>query len=105
MVTQVDVNQLVTACERGEVVIDVREPFEFAAGHVPCARHIPMHRVPLRLAEIPADRSVYVVCASGNRSWQVCQYLERQGIAAFNVSGGTSAWQAAGLPIKQGAAA
>jgi rhodanese-related sulfurtransferase len=105
MVNQVDVREVSAACERGEVVIDVREPFEFASGHIPCARHIPMHLVPLRIDEIPSDRAVYVVCASGNRSWQVCQFLERQGIAAFNVNGGTSAWQAAGLPLKQGVVA
>lgn len=105
MVNQIDISELAAACERGEVVIDVREPFEFASGHVPSARHIPMHLVPLRLDEIPADRSVYIVCASGNRSWQVCQYLDRQGITAINVNGGTSAWQAAGLPIELGAVA
>lgn len=105
MVNQVDVNELAAACQRDEVVLDVREPFEFAAGHVPCARHLPMHLVPLQLAEIPTDAAVYVICASGNRSWQVCQYLERQGVTAYNVMGGTAAWQAMGLPLEQGAAA
>lgn len=103
MVNQVDANELAAACQRGEVVIDVREPFEFAAGHVPGARHLPMHLVPLQLDDLPKNESVYVICASGNRSWQVCQYLERQGVTAFNVMGGTSAWQALGLPLEQGA--
>lgn len=105
MVNQVDVHELAAACQRGEVVLDVREPFEFAAGHVPCARHLPMHLVPSRIGAIPADTAVYVICATGNRSWQVCQFLERQGVTAYNVTGGTAAWQALGLPLEQGAAA
>jgi rhodanese-related sulfurtransferase len=84
----------------GAVVLDVREPFEYASGHVPGAVHLPMHLVPLRLDEIPKDRPVYVICATGNRSWQVAHYLGQHGLQAINVDGGTNAWASAGLPIE-----
>jgi rhodanese-related sulfurtransferase len=98
MVKQVDVRQLSAALTTGAVVIDVREPYEYASGHVPGALSIPMHLVPLRLDEIPTDRDVYVVCAGGNRSWQVCHYLGQRGIEVTNVTGGTQAWALSGLP-------
>ena len=103
MVTQVDVRHLQKALASGAVLIDVREPFEFASGHVPGAVSIPMHLVPLRLDEIPKDRDLLVICAAGNRSWQIVHYLGERGISAVNVAGGTMAWHSAGLPIEAGA--
>lgn len=96
---QADVRQLAAAVSSGAVVIDVREPYEYASGHVPGALSIPMHLVPLRVDEIPSNRDVYVICAGGNRSWQVCHYLGQRGIEAINVTGGTQAWALSGLPI------
>ena len=52
----------------GGVVVDVREPFEYAAGHVPGATLMPMAAVRARLRELPRSRPVYVICATGNRS-------------------------------------
>jgi len=104
MVTQADVLQLRQALASGAVVLDVREPFEFASGHVPGALSIPMHLVPLRLDELPSHRDLYVICAAGNRSWQVVHYLGERGIPAINVAGGTMAWHSAGLPIETGEA-
>lgn len=102
MVPHADVRELAAAMQRsGDVLIlDVREPFEFASGHVPGAVHLPMHLVPLRLDDIPRDRTVYVICATGNRSWQVAHYLGQHGLTATNVKGGTSAWRAAGLTME-----
>ena len=102
MVTQADVRQLEAALASGAALLDVREPFEFASGHIPGALSIPMHLVPLRLDEIPTDRDLFVICAGGNRSWQVVHYLGERGIAAVNVVGGTMAWHSAGLPIETG---
>ena len=82
----------------GAVVIDVREPYEYASGHVPGALSIPMHLVPLRVDEIPSDRDVYVICAAGNRSWQVCHYLGQRGIEATNVTGGTACLDISRIP-------
>lgn len=81
-------------------VVDVRNPDEYAAGHVPGAVLIPMHTVPVRLQEIPRDRTVYLVCAVGGRSGQVAAWLEPQGYDVVNVLGGTQAWAMSGHPLE-----
>jgi len=103
MVNQISVNELAAALERGDHVIDVREAFEFQGGHIPGTAHIPMALVPLRVDELRAKGPLYLVCESGNRSWQVASYLDRHGISAVNVNGGMHAWRSAGMPVKQGA--
>jgi rhodanese-related sulfurtransferase len=76
------------------VVLDVREPDEWEAGHVPGALHIPLAEVPTRLAEIP--ESVVVICRSGARSARATNWLNQNGHEAINLEGGMGAWQAAG---------
>ena len=85
-------------------VVDVREPHEYAAGHVPGAISMPMASVPVRLQDLPRG-DVYVICESGARSWQVATFLAQRGIEVTNVDGGTGAWRASGLPLEQGAPA
>jgi hydroxyacylglutathione hydrolase len=81
------------------VVLDVREPAEWADGHVPGARHVPMREVPRRLAELPRDRRIAVMCAGGARSSLVASVLRGQGFTdVLNVWGGFTAWTQAGLP-------
>ncbi|MCQ4083219.1 rhodanese-like domain-containing protein [Streptomyces sp. RB6PN25] len=80
-------------------LLDVREPDEWAAGHAEEAVHIPMGEVVARIAEVPAGRTVHVVCRVGGRSAQVAQYLIAQGVDAVNVDGGMLAWEAAGRPL------
>lgn len=82
------------------IVLDVREPHEFAAGRVPGALSIPMSILPVRATEIPRDRTVYVVCAVGGRSGQVVAWLNQQGWDAVNVAGGTQEWIATGRAIE-----
>ncbi|WP_062210174.1 rhodanese-like domain-containing protein [Streptomyces sp. NBRC 109706] len=84
------------------VLIDVREPDEWAAGHAESAVHIPMGEVVGRLPEIvelAGEQPVHVVCKAGGRSAQVTAFLEQQGVSARNVDGGMHAWQAAGRPL------
>ena len=81
-------------------LIDVRETGEFANGHVPGAVNIPMSVLPVRVAEIPADREVHLICRSGARSAQVAAWLEPQGYSPINVEGGTLAWDRAGRPLE-----
>lgn len=83
----------------GEVLLDVREPGEWAAGRAPLAVHIPMNELPDRFQEIPAGRPVSVVCKLGGRSAQVTAWLIDQGVEARNVDGGMAAWAAQGLPL------
>jgi rhodanese-related sulfurtransferase len=80
--------------------LDVREPDEWAAGHAPTARHIPMSQIQARLDEVPADDPLYVICRSGGRSGQVAGFLIEKGYNAVNVSGGMQAWFAAGRPVE-----
>lgn len=81
------------------VILDVREPIEWTAGHVDGAVHVPLAQVPARLAEVPEAATVAVICRSGNRSRVAVDVLRASGRAARNVSGGMQAWQSAGLPF------
>jgi thioredoxin 1 len=84
------------------VVLDVRTPDEFATGHVPDARNIPLDELMARAEEIKAlsTGEVYVICRSGGRSARGASALAAHGIPAVNVVGGTLAWVAAGQPTE-----
>lgn len=81
-------------------LLDVREDDEWTAGHAPGAVHLPMMEIPARLAEVPQDREVVVVCRVGGRSGQVVGYLIQQGWEnVINLEGGMMSWAAAGRPV------
>lgn len=83
-----------------QYVLDVREDDEWAAGHMPGAVHIPMSGLLARVAEVPKDRDVVVVCKVGARSAQVTAYLRQQGWSTVaNLDGGVVAWVQAGKPF------
>lgn len=84
------------AATTNPTLIDVREPDEFASGHVPGAQNVPLGQLESRLSEIPADDDVYVICQSGGRSARAADFLATQGINAVNIEGGTSAWIGSG---------
>jgi glyoxylase-like metal-dependent hydrolase (beta-lactamase superfamily II)/rhodanese-related sulfurtransferase len=82
-------------------VLDVRRPWEFAAGHVPGATNVPLDQLPSRLGEIDPHAQLAVVCQSGYRSAIASSLLApHHSGALFNVLGGTAAWKAAGLPTE-----
>jgi|SRR5712692_6070408 len=83
----------------GGWLLDVREPYEWAAGHVPAATHIPMAQLSHRAGEIPRDGTVYVICRSGNRSAHVVLALAQAGWQAVNVADGMQGWAAARRPM------
>ncbi|MEH0842984.1 rhodanese-like domain-containing protein [Micromonospora sp. CPCC 205711] len=84
-------------------LLDVREDDEWTAGHAPGAHHLPMMQLPGRLAEVPTDREVAVVCRSGGRSAQVVGYLLNNGWEQVrNVDGGMRHWEAVGKPVVGG---
>lgn len=83
------------------LVVDVREPWEYAGGHVPGAHPVPLAAVPARIGDLPADRPIYLVCAVGGRSGQAAAYLAGLGLDAVNVEGGTDEWVAAGYPVER----
>lgn len=80
-------------------LLDVREFEEWQAGHAPDAVHLPLSELMQRVDEVPADREVYVICRSGNRSDRAAQYLNQLGRTSLNVLGGMHAWQAEGRPM------
>jgi rhodanese-related sulfurtransferase len=83
----------------GAVLVDVREPSEWAAGHAPAAKHIPLGDLTRRLGELPADKPLLTVCRSGRRSAQAAALLAGSGREVHNVRGGMTAWAGAGLPV------
>jgi rhodanese-related sulfurtransferase len=85
----------------GAFVLDVREPSEWASGHIPGATLIPLGQLASRLDEVPRDRGVVVVCRTGNRSAQGRDILLGAGYQAVtSMSGGMSAWIAQGRPVE-----
>nr|WP_183969934.1 rhodanese-like domain-containing protein [Quisquiliibacterium transsilvanicum] len=85
--------------DSGAIVLDVREPAEFAAGHLPNARNIPLGELDKRVGDLPKGKPVLVCCASGARSGKAISLLRQDGREAFNLAGGVAAWQQAGLPV------
>jgi rhodanese-related sulfurtransferase len=97
----VTVSDLKSAIDQGALVLDVREPYEYAEGHVPGAQPVPLATVPQHLGELPGDQPVYLVCAVGGRSAQAAAFLAARGVDAVNVDGGTAEWVAAGYPVER----
>jgi rhodanese-related sulfurtransferase len=97
---EIDVAALEQAVRDGAQLVDVRQPAEFAQGHVPGARLIPMGALASRLGELDRRRPVHVICASGNRSSAMTSLLDASGFEAVNVRGGTGAWVRSGRPLE-----
>lgn len=77
------------------LLLDVREPWEFAHCHIAGSQPMPMASVPARVEELDPEAEIVVICHHGMRSAQVCMFLERQGFSrVFNLAGGVAAWAA-----------
>ncbi|MCA1978372.1 MAG: rhodanese-like domain-containing protein [Thiobacillus sp.] len=86
------------------LILDVREPSEFASGHIPRAKHIPLGQLSERLHELDKfkGKPVLVNCRSGQRSARACGQLKKAGFeTVYNLAGGIMAWERAGLPIEK----
>jgi rhodanese-related sulfurtransferase len=89
---------------RDAVILDVREPGEYAAGHLPNAKHIPLAQLASRMKELEKfkERPIVITCASGNRSGSALSLLKKNGFKeAVNLKGGIGAWQQASLPLEK----
>ena len=87
--------------ENAPVILDVREPEEYAAGHLPGALSVPQAELAGEAASLDKDRDYLVVCAGGIRSLRATHYLTWLGFdRAVSLNGGTNGWAAAGLPIE-----
>ena len=86
------------------LVLDVREDQEYASGHIPKARHIPLGQLSSRLQELDKFKSkpILVTCRSGQRSARACGMLKKAGFeTVYNQAGGIIAWERANLPVTQ----
>ncbi|KFZ28840.1 sulfurtransferase [Pseudidiomarina atlantica] len=105
-VKEVDVEQLQAAIAEGARVIDVREPAEYAAGHIRQAVNMPRGVLEMQLNQHPdvagyddalqriAEQPLYLICRSGGRSALAAESLERMGFTnVFSVDGGMQAWE------------
>jgi rhodanese-related sulfurtransferase len=102
VVNEIDSESLHARLAAGEplLLLDIRTAAEIAQGIIPGARTLPMHLLPLRLAELPRDEDFILYCRSGARSYQACAYLMEQGLGrALNLRGGIIAWARHGFEI------
>lgn len=88
---------------RPALIVDVREAHELVAVRVPGALNVPTSLFALRMEEIPRDRPVLVLCASGSRSAAATAHLLKHGWSDVgNIAGGIIAWERMGLPVERG---
>ncbi len=86
---QVHAHQVRELIKQGATIIDVREPQEYAQGHLKEALNLPLSQLRERLKEIPKDRPVYIHCRSGQRSYNAVRALQNRGYSqVYNISGG-----------------
>lgn len=101
-VTANEASILLTSTDRDDnsaspaILLDVREQHEWDRGHSPLAVLIPMSQLQARIAEVPEDRTLLVICHSGQRSARVASALAEAGYDARSVAGGMIAWDAMG---------
>lgn len=96
-ITEVSPEQLQARLERGDdvVVVDLRQPWEYHAGHIPGAVSLFIEEVPMRLNELPTDVDVVLQCWHGHTSLDVAAYVIQQGWPASciaSLSGGMAGW-------------
>lgn len=104
-VRSIDVKQAHTMKNQGALLLDVREPNEYASGHAPGSVLIPVGQLEKRLQEIRQfqDKPVAVICRSGRRSAAAAEILQKAGFSDVkNVDGGMLAWEQTGLRVVQG---
>ncbi|MFF9194247.1 rhodanese-like domain-containing protein [Streptomyces sp. NPDC014779] len=104
MAREVELETFASAWSAGAVVLDVREPEEYRVGHVPGAQLAPLSTLAAALSHVPKGRTVYVICASGNRSQRAADRLTDAGLDALSVVGGTRGWVGSGRPVVTGSA-
>jgi len=84
------------------MLLDVRTPEEYAAGHIAGAKLIPVQVLAEHLNEVPKGKQVYVYCHSGTRSARASKLLTANGFKNIeNIEGGIVAWKEAGYPVEK----
>jgi len=85
-------NVTVSELREDAVILDVREDYEWEAGHIAGALHIPLEQLPARLEDLDPDTDLFVICRTGGRSFRATTWLTENGYSAFNIIGGMGAW-------------
>ena len=92
--------QVSESLAKGEAqLVDVREPYEWEAGHIAGAHHIELERLAFRADEIDKERPVIFHCRLGRRSAMATEAFLASGYDAYNMTGGIQAWAEKGLPL------
>ncbi|WP_068618564.1 rhodanese-like domain-containing protein [Paenibacillus tuaregi] len=91
---EISAQELWERLKRGEkpVIVDVREPAEWAEGHIEAAKHIPLGELLERTGELDPKQETILVCRSGNRSGLAYEMLKEKGFKVVNMTGGMNAW-------------
>lgn len=104
-ITEVSVDQvhaLLAKQDKPMLLLDVRTPGEYASGHVPTAKNIPVGTLANRLQEVPKDVDVYVYCESGVRSTRAAELLAASGYTKVNnMRASMRGWRSANFTIEQ----
>jgi rhodanese-related sulfurtransferase len=88
-----ELRDYLTQAETPPLLLDVREPWEYAVAHIEGSQLVPMRDLPHTLHDLDRDREVVVICHHGVRSFQAAYFLERSGFAkVVNLTGGIHAW-------------
>jgi rhodanese-related sulfurtransferase len=91
-ITPVEVNEKLSNGETLQL-IDVREPYEWNAGHIEGAEHVPLAQLPQKLAQLDRERFTVMICRSGARSERARQFLRQAGFErVLNMTGGMQRW-------------
>lgn len=102
---EVDTMEAVQLINRKDaLVLDVRDEGEYASGHIPNARHIPLGKINERLRELEKFKAkpIVVHCRTGTMSAKACGVLRKNGFTnVHNLRGGIAAWQEASLPVQK----
>ena len=102
VVPTVSVDDVTDPRSDGWVILDVREPHEWAAGHIEGAVHIPLGELPERVDELDPQAQTLVVCHVGARSAHATAWLHQMGHDVANLAGGMEAWEGAERPTVSG---
>jgi len=88
-----EVHEHLQATDPRPLVLDVREPWEYAVCHIDDAELVPMRQIPAALENLDPGRETVVVCHHGIRSYHVARFLEQAGFSrVINLEGGVAAW-------------
>lgn len=83
------------------LIVDVRQPAEWASGTIPGAARVPLTHLGGAMDELPRDRQLLTICASDHRSPLAARRLKKAGFDVLDVAGGMEAWREAGLPVEE----